>query len=141
MLKTANRRKVLLILNWCISKFGKSKFWSTYPILRVYKSKGYSEFYGSKTGVCGSYDDGNIHIYLGSIKSYEELCRTVIHEYKHYLMNNDEYTRIERKLYKNHPDDDYVYDNHPHEKRAVKAEYKWGMVCYNELKAELRKRK
>jgi len=141
MLKSANRRKVLLILEWCISNFGISKYCDDFPSLRVYKSKGTSEYYADESGVRGTYGDGLITIYLGTISSYRDLCATVIHEYKHYLMNNEEYLKIEKKMFKVYPDNDYVYENHPHEKRAFKAEEKWGGVCYEELKTEFRKRK
>lgn len=138
MLKSINREKVLLILNWCISKFGKSKFWDSYPTIRTYKSKGFSE--DSINGVRGTYCYGKIAIYLGSITTYEELCKTVIHEYKHYLMNHTEYLIIEKKLYRACANHDSVYSKHPHEKRAINAENKWGKICYNELKSELSKR-
>jgi len=140
MRANVDRNKVLLILNWCILKFGKSKYCEDYPQLRVYNSKGVSSRLNGELGLNGSYVDGTITIYLGTIKSMKELCETVIHEYKHYLQNNNEYDRLEKKLIKRGHDEDYVYENHPHEKRAEKAERKWGDVCYKELRYYLYKK-
>lgn len=129
----------MIILIWCMNKFGKSKFRKDYPKLRVYKSRGNSGYDNRETGLRGTYWNGVITIYLGSISSVRELCETVIHEYKHYLMSDREYDVLERKLKKQKCRSVDIYDAHPHEKRAMKMEYKWGDVCYRELKNKLYK--
>jgi hypothetical protein len=130
-----DREKILLILEWCITKFGTSKHQNIFPPrLRVYKSYGTSGFKNRKDKLRGTYLEGTITIYLGSIESHQELCETVIHEYKHYLMDDDEYDKITEAQKILGRDADYLFYNHPHEKRARYAEKKWGMVCYNEVK-------
>jgi len=139
-LKNIDRRKVLLILEWCKKNFGKSDFWKNYPYLRVYKTCGYT-LDDEKTGRCGDYSKGVISIFLGSHKTVSDLCGTVVHEYKHYLLNEKEYN-LERKNLKKRGinKDEDINRMHPHEKLARRFEGKWGHVCYNELKHELHKK-
>jgi len=130
------RDKAVLIFDWCKKKFGRSKFNHEYPQLLIFKSKNNTEkfkaYYNNETN--------KIAIFLGRCYSYEMLCRCVIHEYKHYLMDNKEYEKITNflmKKYKCSRDD--VYDMHPHEKKAYKFEDKWSGICYKELKDKLHK--
>ncbi len=135
MESSVDRESVLLILDWCIAKFGASKHQNIFPPrLRLYKSYGTSSIKNRKIELRGTYLEGTISIYLGSIISDQELCETVVHEYKHYLMDDDEYDRITELQKTLGRDSDYLFYNHPHEKRARYAEKKWGMICYNELK-------
>jgi len=140
MKATIDRQKVLLILDWCILRFGISKFREEFPQLRVCKSKGNSSYSNRELGLCGTYVDGTITIYLATISSVKVLCETVIHEYKHYLMNDNEYDKLEKKLIKKNPDENFIYNNHPHEKRARRMEKKWGEICFNELRYYLYKK-
>jgi len=130
-----DREKVLLIVDWCENKFGKSEHWKKPLRLRVYKSEGKHVIDFMKDGMRGMYYNGIISIYLASNKTVKQLCETVIHEYKHYLMNDKEYDEL-KALMKKYGDYDFVY-NHPHEKKANYAEKKWGRICYNELKSKL----
>jgi hypothetical protein len=139
-LKTVNRKKVLLILEWCKKKFGKSKYWKDYPQLRVYRTNGWS-IDGDKKGRFGHFIGGKISIFLGKHKTIMELCDTVIHEYKHYLLDEDEFLLEYKKLKKQgYSEKDALTDKHPHENMAIEFANKWGHVCYNELKHELHKR-
>lgn len=139
MRTTVKREKVLLILDWCVLKFGASKYNDEFPPrLRLYKSRGTGAL--KNIALRGTYLDGTICIYLGSITSYKELCETVIHEYKHYIMNDNEYDRLTEKLKKKGRDEDFFLYHHPHEKRARYAERKWGKICYGELRYRLYKR-
>jgi hypothetical protein len=140
MRATIDRKKVLLILDWCITRFGISRFHDDYPELRVYKSRGSSGYENKKSGLCGTYGSGVITIYLGSNHSVRELCNTVIHEYKHYLLNHDEYEKIEKKLEKSGISSEELYTKHPHEKSAVRMENKYGDICYAELRNQLYKK-
>jgi hypothetical protein len=136
------RDKILLILKWFENKFSKSKFCKTFPKLRVYKSKGNSDYEDKEYGIRGKYDSDTItiHIYLGTIKSVKILCNTVAHEYKHYKLNSKEYDKIYYKLRKSglNPDDIHRI-HHPHEKKCDRFEKKWGLICFNELKNKLYK--
>lgn len=138
--KNISRDKVLLILDWCITKFGQSEFNKGYPKLRVYKTKGMSNYY--KEPIRGiHYPDNNIIcIYLGAITSVKILCETVIHEYKHYLLDNDEYEALIKILKKKNYDKNTIYDKHPHERKARRSENYWGKICYSELKYKLYKK-
>lgn len=140
MLKNINRKKVLLILEWCKKKFGESEYWKKYPYLRVYKTSGIT-LDNEKNGRCGDYSKGVISIFLGSHTTVRDLCGTVTHEYKHYLLNEKEYN-IERKNLKKNgiKKDDDINRYHPHEKLARRFEGKWGHVCYNELQKKLYKK-
>jgi hypothetical protein len=137
MVKNIDRDKVLLVLIWCENTFGKSKYRKTYPKLRVYQSKGNSEYCDRKYGLRGCYNKGTISIFLGTTRTVREVCDTVIHEYKHYLMPDCDYNKHIRKMKKRGHNDDYIYDHHPHEKRATRSENCWGEKCYNDLKNKL----
>jgi Zn-dependent peptidase ImmA (M78 family) len=137
MVKNIDRDKVLLILIWCENTFGKSKYRKTYPKIRVYKSKGNSDYVDHKYGLRGYYYKGTISIFLNSLCSIRELCYTVIHEYKHYLLPDYEYNTHIKKMKKLGHNSDYIYFNHPHEKRANRTENNWGEVCYKKLKNKL----
>lgn len=58
-----------------------------------------------------------ITIYWKNITSLEELIRTLIHEYKHYLQSPSWMTRYYKM--------GYTYDNHPYEEAARKEEENW----------------
>jgi hypothetical protein len=134
-----DREKVLLILNWCVKRFGKSKKTKLPLRLRVYKSEGKAAHSEIKYGLRGSYASGLISIYLGSNATFKGTCKTVLHEYKHYLMSEKEFDVILKKLRKLGYNYDYIAFNHPHELRAIRMEKRWGDVCYNELKDKLYK--
>jgi uncharacterized protein YjaZ len=130
------RNKIVLILEWYKHKFGKSKFYKKPIRLRIYKSEGKSE---DKDGLRGSYDYGKICVYLGSITNIKELCQTIGHEYKHYLMDQKEHFKITKKLSKIYGEDE-AYLKHSHENRCRRFELKWGNICFNELKSKLYKK-
>ena len=127
MMKEVTRNKVLTILKWCQEKFGKSQYKKIFPLLRVYKTSG---FYAddSRFNRCGQYCSATsmISIFLKSNSSYKELCGTVLHEYKHYLLN----TTFSSKQAESGK-------QHPHEKYCNRFENRWKNVCFNELKNKL----
>ena len=139
LVKSIEKSKVLLILEWYKKRFKRSKYCKEYPTIYLYKSGGTSI---EKTGARGAYENGIISIYLGSIISMKELCETIGHEYKHYLLNEKEYEKIYIKLSKSasYKNDDEVYDNHPHEIKCSRFELKWGSICFKELKNKLYKK-
>lgn len=136
--KNIDRKKVLLILDWCIKRFGKSRYQKDDLKLRVYKSKGISNEH--KTGLRGTYYKGTICIYLGSNDSVPELCKTVNHEYKHYLLSEKTWEKQYGHLVKKGLSDEDICVEHPHEKICDKFEKKWGPICYKELKHKLYKK-
>jgi hypothetical protein len=136
--KNIDRRKVLLILDWCIKRFGKSRYYKNDIKLKVYTSAGTS--FRNCENVFGSYSNGNIHIFLGSHSSVQKLCHTVVHEYKHYLLNEHKWDMIYTKMIGCGMDGDDAVRKHPHEKICDKFEKKWGPICYKELKHKLYKK-
>jgi hypothetical protein len=140
MKKTLNRDCILLILDWCCNKFKKSKHRNVYPKLRVYKTSGMSITGFNDCGVRGTYCGGTITVYLKSIDSVLQLCETIIHEYKHYLLSEKEYEKIQTKYLKTGMTISEVTDIHPHEKKANNFEDKWGVICFNELRNKLYKK-
>lgn len=140
MKANVDRQKLLLILNWCAKKFGKSRFCKKPARLIVYKSRGTSRYEDRITGLRGSYSDGKIKIYLGSAKSMRELCETIIHEYCHYKQSQFEFAVFYNRLEKEGLSIDSIYDKHPHEKKANRYEKRYGKQCFDELKAKLYKK-
>ena len=134
-----NREKVLLVLDWCINKFGKSKYWSDFPKLIVYKSMGIT-LDSTGTGRYGQYNDGIISIYLGHNKTVRFYCNVVLHEYKHYLLNDVEWNHKYKQLKKSGLSEEDAMFKHPHEAIANKFADKWQNECYNDLKNKLYKK-
>jgi hypothetical protein len=139
MLKT-DRKKVEEILNWCIRKWGRSKYKHYYPKLRVYKYKsGLSDSFTSAYGVY-NYEKNTINIFLKPHRGYKELCNTIIHEYKHYLLSVREFFKLYNVMCKKGKSFDYIDDFHPHEKKCIRLAAKWQDKCYNDLKKILYKK-
>ena len=61
-----------------------------------------------------------ITIYYRNIDSLEELIRTIIHEYQHYLQSPSWMTRYYKM--------GYDYSNHPYEVAAYKEEENWQTI-------------
>ncbi len=118
MRASVDRQKVLLILNWCVKKFGKSRYCKKPLRLAIYKSKGTSR-YEDKKGLRGSYSDGCIRIFLGNASSYRELCETVVHEYSHYKQSSFEFAVFFNRLKKEGHSINKIYEIHPHEKKPI----------------------
>lgn len=135
--QSISRDKVLLILKWCENKFGKSTHYKRFPKLRVYKSKGTANPDYRGTGLLGEFHNETIKIFLGSHTSVRQLCRTVIHEYKHYLMGLKEFYQLYGKFVKKGKNLDYIEDHHPHEIKAERFEKRWTDLCFKELKNKL----
>lgn len=111
-----DRDKVLIIFEWCKNKFGKSRYWTDYPNLRVYNSLGMS-LDSDGHGRLGQFRDGTISIFIGHKMTVRTLCSVVLHEYKHYLLNDNEWNKIHKTLVKLGFDEDEATFIHPHEKR------------------------
>lgn len=120
-----NRKTAFLALQWCIDKWGKSKYQKNYPKLICYKEK-------SGRGYIGEYceEKNIIYIYLIECKSVIELIRTIIHEFTHYKQNIAEKYDVLAEKFKDKP-----YHYHPQEKEAFKRE---ALYC-NECKKHLLK--
>lgn len=117
-----DRETAKLALEWCMKKWGKSRYFNDYPKLYVYKN--------CQNDLTGWFTESKnvIGINLKHQKSVLELVKTVIHEYTHYRQNTVElYDKLARK-YKNRP-----YEEHPQEKHAYKMEKAWGKICKTQI--------
>jgi hypothetical protein len=127
-----NRKKVKLILNWCIETFGTNNNINV-PTFTLTKQKSIK--------YCGKYDYDKNHMsfYLFTHKSVKSFCETVIHEYIHYLINNPnyDYNNILAKLDEVYNTNNEIYMNHPHEKICRLMEKLYGEQCFNSLKYKL----
>ena len=61
-----------------------------------------------------------ISLYYNNISSLEELVRTLIHEYQHYLQSPSWFKRYYNM--------GYDYNNHPYEVQAYKEEENWKTI-------------
>jgi hypothetical protein len=137
LVRNLDRKKVLLILEWCKKEFGRSRYHRKYPVVRVYRSEGKSSFLDRDGGLYGTYIDGTISIYLGSHSGLNELCKTVIHEYSHYLLSIREYRSLSRNMQKKGSDLSVISVDHPHEVQCREYEKEWGDKCFSELRKKL----
>ena len=89
-------------VDFCIGKYGYSKFQSEEPYVEVIKDN---------TTYFGWYDCIENVIYLNKTCMFNttEYCKTIIHEYQHYLQSPTWNTRYDRK---------FIYSKHPYEKQA-----------------------
>ena len=140
LINNLDREKVVMILEWCKKNFGKSKYYDDFPSLRVCRSTGSSYYPKGDKQLFGTHRYGLITIYLGTHTSMKDLCKTVIHEYKHNLLSDEKYESIMNRLEKKGYSDDDIYEKHPHEKKCKEFENKWGDICFNELRRKLYKK-
>lgn len=110
----------LIYLDRCIELFGESKYYPSTPYLSL-ESSPMSDAY--EPGIEGEFvsDENEIIIYFRNIKSKEDLARTIIHEYTHYLQSPTWLTRYNNDCY---------YGDNPYEKQAYLAEdLNWKLIC------------
>lgn len=121
-----NRKTAKLALEWCIQKWGKSKYHDDYPRLIVFKN--------NPEELSGWFNDKKNIIYLNMKYQYNvlEIIKTIIHEYTHFQQNTVlKYDKLARK-FKGKP-----YEEHPLEKQAYKRERKWAEICEKQIKQKL----
>jgi len=96
-----------------ISHYGESKFQSDTPWL-VIEDSPYSD--ADDLDLIGEYCSmhNELVVYWKNIKSTEDLIKTLIHEYQHYLQSPAWMTRYYKM--------GYDYNNHPYETIAYKRE-------------------
>jgi hypothetical protein len=96
--------------------YGFSKYQNTLPYLLIEDSP-YSD--ADDPDCIGEYDsmDNDVVIYWKNVKNVEEIIRTLVHEYQHYLQS----PRWMKRYYNM----GYRYDNHPYEISARTEEENW----------------
>jgi hypothetical protein len=96
-----NRKKAArLSYEWCIKFLKKSKYHSKVPklIIRSNFNKDFKGYYKEEKNL--------IVIFIKSHNSTLDICRTIIHEWKHYQQNMsmyDKYIIVYKRNLKNHP--------------------------------------
>jgi Zn-dependent peptidase ImmA (M78 family) len=119
------RSLALRALEWCKKKYGLSKYKDAYPAL-VFREKYQPK---DKPNLMGEYywEKNKIFIYKKSHLDFEdpvlELIFTMIHEYKHYLQNMDNYNTYFDKYY-------YTYKTHPYERTCNRFADREMYECY-----------
>lgn len=85
---------------WCLMNLKRSKYHDSAPKIEI-KSKKSESFRGyfspRKNIIC---------IFLENHESFDDICQTVIHEWKHYQQNlkmYDRYITLYRRNFQNHP--------------------------------------
>lgn len=116
------RKHIELALQYCIEKWGRSKYNGKPPKLRVFSPTNQR----NPDWVCGRYNPypNQLSIYL-NVKEHKKLiklCSTVIHEFTHYLQCMRKYKKYAHVL-------KYSYDAHPYEKTARIREKKFRREC------------
>jgi len=71
------------ILFWCISEYGRSKLNGKYPHIEFLKKNEEEDLYGYFDEV-----ESTIYIYKNKMNSLENLAKTIIHEYTHYVKHS-----------------------------------------------------
>lgn len=118
-----NKQEIFDLSSQCIVKieqyYGQSRYQSSTPYLTLEDEK-YSD--GEDPDIKGEYCRilNEIIIYWKNIESKEELIRTLIHEYIHYLQSPIWMTRYYTM--------GYDYTTHPYELQAYKEEQNWEKI-------------
>lgn len=118
-----DRECALKILNICKFVYGRSKYITTYPQLKILKHIKYNN-----TISTGHYMGGKMSIYINKISDLDELIKTIIHEYHHYLLDPAEYIQMETELKELGLSDDEIYKQHPHELLCEQAEKDYNRI-------------
>ena len=108
-------------LDKVVEYYGESKFHDTTPYLSI-EDRRYSD--AKDPDIKGEYCRvlNEIVIYWKNILSEEELFRTLVHEYVHYLQSPTWMTRYYKM--------GYEYQTHPYEIQAYKEEQNWKIIGY-----------
>ena len=107
-------------LDKCIDLYGESKWYSHTPYLSL-ESSPMSDDYDLDLKGEFINDENEIIVYFRNIRSKEDLARTIIHEYIHYLQCPMWLTRYNNECF---------YNDNPYEIQAFNAEdLNWEMIC------------
>ena len=121
MIKKKIEEKAELYLERTIELLGESKYYKHTPFLSIEYSP---DSYRADNQWKGEFvsEDNEIIIYTKNIKSNEDLVRTVVHEYAHYLQSP--------AWMKRYYDIGYNYKTHPYEVEAyLIEEQNWKKIC------------
>jgi hypothetical protein len=124
-----------MIYDWCKTKYGKSKYRRAYPKLRFRSTARKNKYIGLLKGEY-YYKSNEIFVYA-ELHYYEEdplldVINTIIHEYKHFLQNMNNYDMYFNKYY-------YSYESHPYEITCNRFAEKEQYECYYFIRKNLLK--
>ena len=125
MILNKDRKTALAALNWCMNKWGLSRYQDDFPKLRCYKK-------GDGGGFYGHFDDldNTIIIYLQPHPDVLTLIETVIHEYVHYKQNvTENYDRYAEQYEE--------YNDNPYERTAISRSARWKERCFKDIQKSL----
>ena len=107
---------VKTIFDDVVKYYGYSKYQNTTPFIEIEDSP-YSD--ADDPNLIGEYCNlkNSLIVYWKNIKSKEQLIRTIVHEYKHYLQSPSWMTRYYNM--------GYNYSDHPYEVEAYNEEENW----------------
>lgn len=119
-LKTTRRLAEKYLEN-CIDVYGHSKFHESTPYLEFqpYVHSVYTEDDNPHAEYI--FDYNTIVLYYKNLKDAEDLARTIVHEYQHYLQSPSWMTRYYNM--------GYSYSDHPYEVAAYSEENNWKKVA------------
>lgn len=85
---------------WCLMNLKRSKYHESVPkiIIKSGQSERFRGYFNNRKNI--------ICIFLGNHKNFDDICQTVIHEWKHYQQNlkmYDRYITLYGRNFKNHP--------------------------------------
>lgn len=107
-------------LNECVKLFGESKYYSHTPYLSLESSPIADDYDPDLKGEFVK-EENEMIVYFRNIRSKEDLARTIIHEYTHYLQSPIWLARYNNECF---------YDENPYEKQAFLAEdLNWKLIC------------
>lgn len=104
--------------------YGMSKHHASFPYIYIEDSP-YSDAEHKTIKGEFSHMENDINVYWKNIKTEEDLIRTLLHEYKHYLQSPAWMTRYYKQ--------GYSYTDHPYEVQAREEEENWHKFKINRL--------
>lgn len=120
LFKADNESIPFHILELIYAQKGPSKYKKDQPDLFIDTSP----IVGQKSPFYGEYDYGenSITLYSDKVTSFQKLCKTLLHEYEHYLQSSTWYYRYDTSI---------GYKNNPYEIQALNAEKDWSIFLEN----------
>ena len=119
-MENVSRKDVVKMMDFCINKWGMSRFHDSLPKLRVYSKPPKDE---PETFGYFNEDSNIIIVYIKPHKSMLDICDTIIHEYTHYLQDIIGMYGVYLYKYKRN------YENHPYEVTAFNRGRRYRKQC------------
>lgn len=102
-----------------VERYGDSRYQPSTPYL-VLESSPYADAKDPNAKGVFDFDDNEIVVYWKNMDTVEELVRTVVHEYQHYLQSPRWFARYYTM--------GHTYESHPYEVKAYAEEENWKSI-------------